>query len=1293
MIPFKSTRNSSRRSSILKPPKPRHPLQNLNFSSSSNENSPTTTTKIKRRVSFAEKKHVKEFCNSLEQGTVWNNTYEENDLSNLKIPCSSNQKECEIESIFKENFFDNHENDAQSDYNKVMEENVNSKEDSLHVINVVKNVNCQDEMLMTEPLITLHDAVVEENKSISLTNLQLDNDNHISKSITVYEDCNRKLNEKMSKLSNHNDLNTKSVKKICTDLTKVVCNNICFDVNYIKNTVTEKVPENVSMELTQIILPSENIQNMSMELTVPLLSVINDNINNVKMTTCENDRTKNFHNISMEMTTAVSMCNLQSNSNYCVDNDNKTTFFNDVQDEKTKLLNTSMEVTSVVPTNTHTKICTKEVTDPNNPENSTITKLSQCEYNIAKQDEKTKLLNTSMEVTSVVPTNTHTKICTKEVTDPNNPENSTITKLSQCEYNIAKQDEKTKLLNTSMEVTSVVPTNTHTKICTKEVTDPNNPENSTITKLSQCEYNIAKQDEKTKLLNTSMEITSVVPANAHTKIHREDTTNLNSPENNIKKLRIDPIYETLANLSRTRMYSSESMEFTTDVATSPKIRVSEHQNNLQTTIQNTSYTQSNSASIFGSCNSHISSNKTIIFQNNSTFTNILPLDVRDNSGKARVTDCETNINENIAIVTTQSQTEINSDTDSIKIRQSVLSDNIQNRDLADFTTCTDNILKDITTIAIPCTLSSETVSDEEKFIDKENNFSKRVENVLDKSNLIKLQNSVNVTSSMGLHESVQQDIFVSGLRKNTEVPCTTYNSMSNDFFSAVNSKLNKDKDKHAQTITSHPRRTYTIQSLDSNHTFTISNKENTNVLQINDNNFGINNQENNVLNSEKCLQKNENYNEECPINKSDIIFNENVEILESIKTPTFYCLDDLSDIDQSINVNCNQEINCFSKNRNDEHEDTSNFNDYQADILDENVRKSCTFMIKCASSNSKLDQVQADEIQKLELLDVRNTNIKSQIIKCSSPIMNDTEKLSQTFDVEENIQDLCLNNSNFENQNIQCLSNVRAMCENTLKVNDDDKSVDINRMKMNKESYTNEKLEQCLKTHTCIEGNVAIELNLFSFLMNELKDYTKSDEIIWEIYHENIEKNMFIAGFISCSLLVVIFIRDLRDVTNNEFIKDIKLISRLADDADVLMNIVHRIILEKLDVKKLLDLYKNREDILLMLDFISKEVKLAMDFMFELKCLNDLNLMEITRDRISFVSQTRTGNIILEITIDIKPFDKIEPRNISIHCLMGSVREEDVKKLIMNIKRDHKFLRKYINDVKDYIYLVEESVI
>lgn len=41
---------------------------------------------------------------------------------------------------------------------------------------------------------------------------------------------------------------------------------------------------------------------------------------------------------------------------------------------------------------------------------------------------------------------------------------------------------------------------------------------------------------------------------------------------------------------------------------------------------------------------------------------------------------------------------------------------------------------------------------------------------------------------------------------------------------------------------------------------------------------------------------------------------------------------------------------------------------------------------------------------------------------------------------------------------------------------------------------------------------------------------------------------------------------------------------------------------------------------------------------------------------VSFVSQTKTGSIVLKITIDIKPFDKIESQNISVHCLIGSVR-------------------------------------
>lgn len=58
--------------------------------------------------------------------------------------------------------------------------------------------------------------------------------------------------------------------------------------------------------------------------------------------------------------------------------------------------------------------------------------------------------------------------------------------------------------------------------------------------------------------------------------------------------------------------------------------------------------------------------------------------------------------------------------------------------------------------------------------------------------------------------------------------------------------------------------------------------------------------------------------------------------------------------------------------------------------------------------------------------------------------------------------------------------------------------------------------------------------------------YFFSNEIIWEVYYENIEKNMFIIGFISCSLLVIIFIQNPCEETNDHYIKKINIISQLA---------------------------------------------------------------------------------------------------------------------------------------------------
>lgn len=57
-----------------------------------------------------------------------------------------------------------------------------------------------------------------------------------------------------------------------------------------------------------------------------------------------------------------------------------------------------------------------------------------------------------------------------------------------------------------------------------------------------------------------------------------------------------------------------------------------------------------------------------------------------------------------------------------------------------------------------------------------------------------------------------------------------------------------------------------------------------------------------------------------------------------------------------------------------------------------------------------------------------------------------------------------------------------------------------------------------------------------------------SDHIIWEVYHENSEKNLFIIGFISCSLLLVIYLQDPCEVTGEQGLKEIRMISRLAGE-------------------------------------------------------------------------------------------------------------------------------------------------
>lgn len=71
----------------------------------------------------------------------------------------------------------------------------------------------------------------------------------------------------------------------------------------------------------------------------------------------------------------------------------------------------------------------------------------------------------------------------------------------------------------------------------------------------------------------------------------------------------------------------------------------------------------------------------------------------------------------------------------------------------------------------------------------------------------------------------------------------------------------------------------------------------------------------------------------------------------------------------------------------------------------------------------------------------------------------------------------------------------------------------------------------------------------------------------------------------------------------------------MTDDENVLLSIAHKLLKEKINVEHIRQLYKYEEDIIPLLNHISEHVKLILDFIFDLKQLEDTNLMEIDTER------------------------------------------------------------------------------
>nr|XP_033336404.1 uncharacterized protein LOC117226303 isoform X3 [Megalopta genalis] len=1108
--------------------------------------------------------------------------------------------------------------------------NKNYNDVSMEVTTIVPTISCnlQKGTLLAERTKNLTDVTMEMTTAVptKLCSLQQD---------TSYAEC------------------TKNLRDVSMEMTTAVPTKLCSlqqDTPYAECTKNFK---DVSMEITAVVptkpynlqqvesnaMANKNYNDVSMEVTtiVPTISC------NLQKGTLLEERTKNLKDVSMEMTTAVptKLCNLQQDTPYaeCTKN------FKDI----------SMEITAVVPT----KPCNLQQANSNAKANKN--------YN----DVSVQMTSTAPTIPCNLQNETLFAGCTNNLKDVSMEMTTTVPTIP---CNLQKETllaGRTKILkDVSMEMTTAVPT----ILCSLQQDSP-------------------YMEHTKNFKDVSMEMTVAVPIESHNLQEEEPYVTSNKNHNNVSidtttAVPTRPCTVQKGTLCRehTKNFKDVSMEMTVavqtklcslqrDASSEARIKVTydlqevRHNNDKTSTIchdASVDVLQMHSSDL----NMESDKNK-IVGDNLMAVTAVVPFLNQMNVSEERVEYCDTNIqkSEEVAVPPLHNIPErTDAVTNLSEVRQTILPEKVDNRtssrDSLNQITTSDNVLKDITILVVPSLLnSSESSKEKNCTINKSENSEDKI---IKEPTSSELPNLVNIETHTAMHDSLMQDICASALNKdNTGSACATLNTASNDFLCTVMPDVSQGtflSHEHSQDILPHPRRTYTIKPLSIDHSFpNTSNEHSKNLGTSHD------------------VQDVNSFQTQASFENCSTFFDRTVEQLESIKPPSFLCLDNSVE-DVSVNTNYGQEVET-------EKEIVSSLN----------IIEGLPGVTKCRETQ-KLDlQEVVNESGKQNSLETSHFRLlhggsPSTIVKdleCSSSTMNNNQIISTTINViSPSRNEDTHSNSNIENETMEQSVVDKDLC----KAYTEENHLQSDELKLHKITMEIE-LEEIDPQASLVDKDVTIELDPFSSLLKELRACAESDNIIWEIYHENIEKKMFIAGFMSCSLLLVIYLRDdYDDVLGSQFIKDVKMISRLADDAGDLISIVHKLILEKIDVRKLIDLYKSVNDILLMLDHVSKEVKLAMEFMFELDRLKDRNLMDITRDSVSFVSLTKKMDIILRVTVILKPFENIESEDISVQFLSGSsgsVREEVIKKLLKNIKKDHNFLRRFINDVRDYIYLME----
>ncbi|XP_077259994.1 uncharacterized protein LOC143896209 isoform X2 [Temnothorax americanus] len=1319
MIPSKSKRSESRRSSILKPRKPRQPLRNVNFDSSSNEDSPAAS-KAKRRVSFAEKKHVKEFCHSTEQGTVWDNTYEEHDFSLKGSVVVDRNDRADVK------------------------DNVSlcaSNNDRIHIRS--ENDSCSNNTYL------VNDQFARE--SVATTNEEDDTSYRaVSSGIVAYSDTDEESPDKESQARRTvMTTNSQTSKNVKSSSITIYRDEEDYADNDANKCYSKSCSNNVNSELDEA-----RVQDLSMELTAPIPAFLSSsyaegqkkqkrsNINNL-----DTNYTTTCNNVSMEITEAIpiSAKSIASDLGHTeqaptmLQNCENTTWdaVNARNATATNCANDSMVLTSVIQQFTDATgigICLTSDTAFDTFMGRSGAPFEMYEKNVCEenmierkdQTDKTEIFNdVLMDVTKPVSTILFSSVCNEDNSRMDEP--------------ISRDDRTVFFRNVSMEMTETVSTrnkreraNTNTgKSLSEETAHGGEDANTSI-----C-FN-----EGTKILCKSMELTEAVPAPLHcertfraTRVARslykntceeykndasmELTNAVNMLPLNIGKenLKID---ESRPKDDKTVLFNNVSMEMTAAVS-------SRNQNERTQPIICKSISKENNGEKDRNASTCFDEGTRLLCKS-MEFTEVVPISLHD----------ERTFNATRATRSTFSQT--------LPKTTSLPAENSAGVAFQ-IDTAANKTIQDISiefTAAVPSTLQLRQdvkvnrtenliISKNDKFqhLMANNNRTKSnkgatKENFIISREIVEAENIrpnelsddvVIQSPPVNLDRSSNANFEnASGKKRMSDASERSYRKRVRSSFMEVQSS--RENDIHSLS-SANPNY---VNDVERNECFV---KDIADHTQVSDSNFG---DSLNKINEHSFLKKNLSNNsltELQSITPPSTLYldnedNENSSKLHEIQRelhssiiadiPVNNISDRLiiSDVTESkclkeklINIENNQSEDCHRSTAVDKNEDkqtTTCQTMTKTRINDNQPNKSTYYTTKTineestVSMNSKngkaltvkdINHCREREVTDEDQVDERGDHAQRRINK-EAKLQTNIKMREQYSDDKR--QEKC------SSDHLEGTGALRGDSEEGRKnLNDEVKQ---QCMEQKNDGATKKLVTARYNTIEDVENGSLTEQNPFLTLSQKLETHAVREDCIWNVYYKNLDRKTIVFGFMSNSLLIAAtFLSYDFNHSEENLIKEIKIISRVSDDSGILIRIVHKLILEKINAEILTKLYKTHQDILPMLNFISQDVKLAMDFMFDLRRLDDLNLMEITYDEISFVSRSKRMDIILRVTIKVKQFDKLTSNDISLHCLLGRIKETDIKNLIKNVKRDHKFLRRYMNDVKDYIDIMEETQI